>query len=74
MVNGNVLSELEITKLENFGLKHAAMQQALRENLAARTKYIEQIVAAHPGYRWNEPTGALVPAPTEEPIQPVAEA
>jgi hypothetical protein len=61
MINGNsTLTELEITKLENFALKHAGLQQAIQANLTARTKYIEQIEAAHPGYYFSEQTGQLV--------------
>jgi hypothetical protein len=68
--NGNgiaTLTELEITKLENFALKHAGLQQAIQNNLAARTKYIEKIEAERPGYFFSEQTGQLVlrdqPAP-----------
>jgi hypothetical protein len=54
------LSELEMTKLENFALKHTNLQQAIQANLGARAKYIADIEAAHPGCRFNEQTGQLV--------------
>ena len=59
MVNGS-LTEVELLRLENFALKHANLQQAIQQNLAARTKYIQGVEAAHPGYQWNEPSGGLV--------------
>jgi hypothetical protein len=55
-----MLTELERTKLENFPLKHNAMQQQLNANLAERKAYIEKVEAAHPGYQFNEQTGTLV--------------
>jgi hypothetical protein len=62
MINGNAtLNELELTKLENFALKHAGLQQALQANLTARSRYIEQIEDAHPGYHFSEQSGQLVP-------------
>lgn len=54
------LSELEMTKLENFALKHANLQQAIQSNLTARTNYIAKIEAEHPGCRFSEQTGQLV--------------
>jgi hypothetical protein len=54
------LTELEMTKLENYALKHSNMQQAIQVNLEARAKYIAQIEAAHPGCRFSEQTGQLV--------------
>jgi hypothetical protein len=79
MINGNAtLTELEITKLENFALKHAGLQQALQANLTARSRYIEQIEAAHPGYHFSEQTGQLTrddPPPNQPPgPQAVADA
>jgi hypothetical protein len=70
MINGSAtLTELELTKLENFGLKHAALQQAQQANLAARSQYIKQIEAAHPGYSFSEHTGQLVSnGPADEPL------
>jgi hypothetical protein len=72
MIDGQ-LTELELTKLENFSLKHTGLQQAIRENLAMRTQYIQQIIAAHPGYTFSEQTGQLVsngPAQTQEEPEP----
>lgn len=61
MDNGKAeLSELERLKMENFALKHSAMQQNLQANLMQRTAFIKEIEAAHPGYVWNEQRG-LVP-------------
>jgi hypothetical protein len=66
------LTELELTKLENFSLKHTGLQQAIRENLATRTQYIQQIIAAHPGYTFNEQTGQLaaISSPAQTPEEP----
>jgi hypothetical protein len=61
MDNGNALTELEQTKLENYALKNNLLQQQLTANLAARTTFIRGIEAARPGYRWDEQQG-LVPA------------
>ena len=75
MINGNgQLSELELTKMENFALRNAGLQQAIRENIQARDKYIQQIEAAHPGYRWNENSGLMPVPPQEAPPQAAAEA
>jgi hypothetical protein len=73
------LTELELTKLENFALKHTGLQQAIRENLAARTQYIQQITAAHPGYTFSEQTGQLqqlaaASSPAQTPEEPSAPA
>ena len=71
MNNGTAqLTELEATKLENFALKHTSLQQSIRENLAARNQYIEQVVAAHPGYEWQENKGGLVAIPPPPPPEP----
>jgi hypothetical protein len=63
MTNGT-MTELELTKMENFALKHRGLQQELQANLIARTQYIKQIEAAHPGYLFSEVNGQLV-KPTE---------
>jgi hypothetical protein len=60
MENGKAeLTELERVKLENFALKHNALQQQLQANLQARLALITQIEAAHPGYQWNEQQGLV---------------
>ena len=56
------LTELERLKLENFALKHQAMQQQLQANLRERLAFIQQIEADHPGYAWDDQRG-LVPTP-----------
>jgi hypothetical protein len=61
------LTELERVKMENFALKHNSLQQQLNANLAQRQAYIEQIEAAHPGHRWDEPRGLVK---KEEPGRP----
>ena len=58
--NNGTLTEMERLKLENFGLKHNAIQQQLQTNLAQRMAFIQEILAAHPGYEWDETQG-LVP-------------
>lgn len=60
MSNNGTLTELERVKLENFVLKHNAIQQQLQINLAARAAFIQEIEAAHPGYGWDDTQG-LVP-------------
>lgn len=73
MENGKAeLTELERVKMENFALKHSAMQQQQQANLAARAAYIRQIEAAHPGYRWNEERGLVADGqkPTATPQPP----
>jgi hypothetical protein len=74
MQNGSAtLTELEITKLENFGLRHSNLEQARQANLTARSQYIRQIEAAHPGYSFSEQTGQLVSnGPAEEPLTQAA--
>jgi hypothetical protein len=74
MMNGSAtLTELELTKLENYALKHAGLQQAQQANLAERTRYIRQIEAAHPGYSFSEQTGQLVSnGPAEQPLTQAA--
>jgi hypothetical protein len=77
MINGNsTLTELELTKLENFALRDSGLRQALQANLAARSQYIAQIEAAHPGYLFSEQTGQLVGdgIATAPPPPPQAEA
>ena len=54
------LTELERVKMENFGLKHNALQQQQQNNLTERAAFILQIEAAHPGFKWEEQKG-LVP-------------
>jgi hypothetical protein len=75
MQNGSAtLTELELTKLENFALKHTGLQQAQQANLAARSQYIKQIEAAHPGYSFSEQTGQLVSnGPAEQPLTQAAD-
>jgi hypothetical protein len=74
MQNGSsTLSELELTKLENFALRHTNLQQAQQANLAERTRYIRQIEAAHPGYSFSEQTGQLVSnGPADQPLTQAA--
>lgn len=57
--NNGTLTELERLKLENFALKHNAVQQQLQTNLAARSAFIQEMEAAHPGYRWDEQNGLV---------------
>jgi Trp operon repressor len=59
MTNGE-LTELERVRLENFMLRHNSIQRELQTNLAARAAFIQEVEAAHPGYRWDEGAG-LVP-------------
>ena len=61
MTNGE-LTELERVKMENFALRNNALQQQLQVNLAQRIAFIQEIEAAHPGYKWDEQQG-LVTAP-----------
>jgi hypothetical protein len=64
MTNGQEqLTELERVKMENFALKHAAMQNQIQANLQARAAFVQQIEAAHPGYRWNEQQGLVAEKP-----------
>lgn len=62
------LTELERVKMENFALKHNALEQQRQANLQARTAFVQQIEAAHPGYKWDEQKGlvAATPAIAEE--------
>ncbi len=62
MIDGK-LTELEQTKMELFALRHQFLQQQLNANLLNRAAMIEQIELAHPGYKWDEPTGRLAPVP-----------
>ena len=63
--SNGTLTELERVKLENFVLRNNALQQQLQANLMARTTYIEEVVAAHPGYEWDEAMGLIQ---KEEPV------
>ena len=75
MDNGKAqMTELELTKLENFALKDAGLRQALQANLTARTQYIQQMETAHPGYQWNEQSGTLIPTAPQEPLPDPAQA
>jgi hypothetical protein len=67
MMNGSAtLTELEMTKLENYALRDAGLRQAQQANLAERARYIARIEAAHPGHSFSEQTGQLVSnGPTE---------
>jgi hypothetical protein len=58
------LTEIERLKLENFALKYQAMQAQSQQLLAERAGFIQQIVAARPGFTWDDKLG-LVPAPAE---------
>ena len=63
MENGKPeLTELERLKLENFALKHNAMQQQIQANLAERAAFIQRIEEAHPGFAWNEKEGLVAVA------------
>jgi|HubBroStandDraft_6_1064221.scaffolds.fasta_scaffold1251735_2 hypothetical protein len=72
MDNGaDQLTELERVKLENFALKHNALQHQSQANLMERAAFIRQIEAAHPGYRWNDQHGLVkveAPAPAPGPV------
>jgi hypothetical protein len=57
------LTELERVKMENFTLKHNALQQQLQINLAERNAFIRQIVEAHPGCAWEESRGLVTYSP-----------
>lgn len=54
------LTELERVKMENFALKHQAIQQQQQANLQARAAFVRQIEAAHPGYKWNDQRGLVL--------------
>jgi hypothetical protein len=62
--NNGELTDFEKTKLENFMLKHNALQQQMQANLNARQIFITVLLDAHPGYAWDESAG-LVPLPIE---------
>lgn len=62
MTNGT-LTELERTKLENFALKHNALQQQMQMILAERAAYIRIVEEAHPGHRWDEQQGLVSAEP-----------
>ena len=64
--SNGTLNELERVRLENFALKHNAIQQQLQINLAERNAFIRQIEAAHPGYLWREDQGLVKDEPQEE--------
>lgn len=70
MENGKAieLTELERTKLENFALKHNALQQQSQANLQARAAFIQEIEAAHPGYRWDDQKGLIATAIPPKPV------
>lgn len=61
------LTELEKTKLQNVSLQAQLLQTQAREAAqtiqAQRAQIIAEIVAAHPGYKWqdNAQGGGLVP-------------
>lgn len=58
--NGHAeLTEMERLKMENFALKHSAIQQQLQMNLAERLVFIRAIETAHPGYSWDEQQGLV---------------
>lgn len=59
MSSNGTLTELERVKLENFALKHNAMQQQVQMNITARLAFIQEIVSAHPGYEWDESRGLV---------------
>jgi len=59
--NGHAeMTEFERVKLENFALRHNAMQNQLSINMQARGAFIRELETAHPGYRWEESESALV--------------
>lgn len=51
------LTELQKLKLENFSLKHNALQQQLQVNLSMRAAFIKEIETENPDYRWDEQKG-----------------
>lgn len=58
--NGHAeLNELERVKLENFALKHNALQHQLQMNLTERTAFIRAVEESHPGYKWDEQQGLI---------------
>ena len=63
------LTDYERLKLENFGLKHNALQRQQQDNLTERAAFIQQMEAAHPGFKWEEQKGLV--STTAEP-QPTA--
>ena len=59
------LTELETVKMENFGLKHNALQQQVNANLAQRAAFIAQMELDHPGTKWEEGKGLMKLGPVE---------
>jgi len=53
------LTELQQVRLENFTLKHVAMQNAINENSRDRVVFIQSILAEHPGWSWRDPEGLV---------------
>lgn len=73
---GEQLTEFEQVKMENFALKHTALQQQVQTNLMERRAFVEKIEAAHPGWQWSEQGGLVktaerVAAPPPVPQMPV---
>ena len=64
--NNGTLSELERVKLENFALRHNTLQQQIHVNLTARGAFIRELEVAHPGYRWEDEQGVLVPVESDK--------
>jgi len=58
------LTEVEKLKLENFTLRHIAIEAQLRQNTMDRALFLHAIEQAHPGWRWQDPDG-LVPIEEE---------
>lgn len=63
------LTEIERLKLENIQLKFQQTQQAANNLQGEYQQEVALINAAHPGYRFDTQTGALVPLPTPEPAK-----
>ena len=53
------LTELELTKMENFALKHNLVQSQLQRIVDERAAYIKQVEEAHPGCKWDEQKGLV---------------
>lgn len=59
-----VLTEVQKLKLENIQLKFSVIQSQQQQLQTEYQALVQQLLAEHPGYRWDAQTQSLVAVPT----------